>query len=105
MKEYSTQRVKADFAPNLSDSYDSEEDGGSAEASPTSLKEKDRQRKKRARKARVAIADRKDWNEHFWTGKKKGKKPRYLKQSDRAVKPDTDNPFKKRGMSEDASRI
>lgn len=70
MKEYYKNRVKTDFAPNLSDSYDSEEDGGSADMSPTSLKEKDRKKKKANKKAKVTIEDRKGWNELFWTEKK-----------------------------------
>ena len=95
MKEYYKNRVKTDFAPQLSDSYDSEDDGSGEELTME-------KKKKRARRAKVAIEDRKGWNNVFWADKlhkKKGKKPKYLKQSDRVVKTGNENPFNKRARS------
>ena len=49
--------------------------------SPTSLKEKDKDRKKGKKKAKD-ISERSNWNSMF-TIKSKGPKPQYIKQSDR----------------------
>ena len=80
-KEYYTNRVKRDFAPDAeseSDSYDDEEPNSAG--SPTSFtKSLDKDEKKRKKKNSPKKAkEQQPWNELFWAEKSE-KKKKYLK--------------------------
>lgn len=103
MKQYYNNRVKADFAPKVSESEEEEEAESPArekeDQSPDVTKDSAKKKKEKGKKAKP-VNDRNGWNEMFWTSKK-NKKARYIKQSDRTIKINNENPFKKRGVSVD----